>query len=363
MEKKLFYGYQRSICRVFINKPMVTSLMLVSFLFVLICAPLTAGGPKKTAPTTQNPYETAEYENLPPVNPNDLAYHVILFEEFKVPKVYQKDAAQSVLDTTARAISRLQKAGGFTKVERKGTSLPEDPYLVVACTLVDFKLVGGGSRFFGGALAGSSFITYTMKIYDGKTGNLLHELDIATENNAFAAAWSFNDSDLPFFLGKVMGDYIALRARTDKGVNVLPIEKIFPDGAVYTDPATQLMWSAKDNHEIITWDEAVQYAKNFKGGGFSDWRLPTIQELRGLYNISKTITLQTGKKIHVIDQVKLTSHRLWTSDSKDKKAQYFDFEKGSPSSNDRTDPYSMRVLVVRKAEAAQTEPTTGTQIH
>jgi hypothetical protein len=60
-------------------------------------------------------------------------------------------------------------------------------------------------------------------VRDGKSGALLFQREISTENNAFAAAWSFNDKNLPTFLGNVLADYLALRARMDKGENVLPL--------------------------------------------------------------------------------------------------------------------------------------------
>ena len=50
--------------------------------------------------------------------------------------------------------------------------------------------------------------------------------EISTENNPIAAAWSFNDKNLPTFLGNVLADYLALRARKDKGVAVLPLENV-----------------------------------------------------------------------------------------------------------------------------------------
>ena len=52
-------------------------------------------------------------------------------------------------------------------------------------------------------------------------------------------------------------------------------------GEVVIDHKTGLMWQ-QDNVEIINWSQANKYAKNLKLGGFSDWRLPTIDELKTL---------------------------------------------------------------------------------
>ena len=35
----------------------------------------------------------------------------------------------------------------------------------------------------------------------------------------------------------------------------------------------------------MTWYDAMQYAKNLRKGGFSDWRVPTLQELNEIYKI------------------------------------------------------------------------------
>ena len=40
-----------------------------------------------------------------------------------------------------------------------------------------------------------------------------------------------------------------------------------------------LMWG-KDTQEWMSWDEAMEYAKKLRLGGYDDWRLPTREELR-----------------------------------------------------------------------------------
>src|SRR5205807_1728009 len=49
------------------------------------------------------------------------------------------------------------------------------------------------------------------------------------------------------------------------------------------DRVTGLMWTRRDNGEDINWREANEYAKKLALGGYSDWRLPTIDELEKLY--------------------------------------------------------------------------------
>lgn len=57
------------------------------------------------------------------------------------------------------------------------------------------------------------------------------------------------------------------------------------------DRETGLMWSAEDNGYDIDWPSARQYCEELTLAGYSDWRLPTIDELATIYdsnNVSGT---------------------------------------------------------------------------
>ena len=54
------------------------------------------------------------------------------------------------------------------------------------------------------------------------------------------------------------------------------------DGTV-TDKASRLVWQ-KETAGPMDWHAAVTYAQGRSQGGYSDWRLPTRQELTGLFN-------------------------------------------------------------------------------
>ena len=56
-------------------------------------------------------------------------------------------------------------------------------------------------------------------------------------------------------------------------------------GCVWKDPDSGLTWTCKDNGSDITWKQAKSYCSGLSlaGGG---WRLPTIDELDGVYNAS-----------------------------------------------------------------------------
>jgi hypothetical protein len=54
----------------------------------------------------------------------------------------------------------------------------------------------------------------------------------------------------------------------------------------WVDPATGLMWAGKDNGENVNWHRAMTYCRDLRLAGYSDWRLPTIDELQGIYDAS-----------------------------------------------------------------------------
>lgn len=83
------------------------------------------------------------------------------------------------------------------------------------------------------------------------------------------------------------------------------------------DSQTKLLWAAKDNGRPITWAEAKSYCETYATGG---WRMPTKDELSGLYDQSKTGKIQRGFDmlyIHVATTlIKLTSPDLWAVDTR-----------------------------------------------
>lgn len=54
-----------------------------------------------------------------------------------------------------------------------------------------------------------------------------------------------------------------------------------PDGT-WVDPETCRMWRIENNPQKWLFDSAKVYCESLKQGGFDDWRLPSISELRSL---------------------------------------------------------------------------------
>ena len=56
----------------------------------------------------------------------------------------------------------------------------------------------------------------------------------------------------------------------------------------WKDGATGLIWVVKDNGSDVNWNQARDYCGSLHLGGYSDWRLPTIDELEAIYDSSLT---------------------------------------------------------------------------
>jgi hypothetical protein len=72
-------------------------------------------------------------------------------------------------------------------------------------------------------------------------------------------------------------------------------EQEYKKHPTWTDPKTSLTWTREDNGDDVNWEEAAVYCQNLQLGGYSDWRLPSIEDLAGLYDRSQNVKGQRVK--------------------------------------------------------------------
>lgn len=87
--------------------------------------------------------------------------------------------------------------------------------------------------------------------------------------------------------------------------------------------------------EMGSWYDAANYAKNLRKGGFSDWRLPTTEELLTIYKVKEICRI---------------THNGWLWSSEDStnnpnEAKYLDLVSGQISEYEKSD--SLYVCCVR----------------
>jgi len=92
-----------------------------------------------------------------------------------------------------------------------------------------------------------------------------------------------------------------------------------------SDTWTGLMWAAKDNGSDITWADAKRYCDNYSGGGYTDWRMPTQEELVGLHDAKKRYKSDCDYDVHLTELIRLTCIAPWASETRGSDAASFTF--------------------------------------
>jgi hypothetical protein len=130
----------------------------------------------------------------------------------------------------------------------------------------------------------------------------------------------------------------------------------------WADPSTGLMWTAKDNGKDVSWKTATKYCRNLRLAGYSDWRLPTLVELQGIYDKTADAPGLAGMHSeepttwHVKGEMFLTAYEWSSNFRQDDRGHssgyvyYFDFNEGKSNDDPTGWPYPFsfrRALCVR----------------
>ncbi len=127
------------------------------------------------------------------------------------------------------------------------------------------------------------------------------------------------------------------------------------DNGTVKDLTTGLMWAAADNGRAITWDEAKIYCQNYRGGGYQDWRMPTNNELKGIYNprVDNPHPLEEGCKgaCHITRFIRLSCCPVWSWDGISEVETFFHFHKAPSDWRDQSlQKNHPRALPVRRTD-------------
>jgi hypothetical protein len=113
------------------------------------------------------------------------------------------------------------------------------------------------------------------------------------------------------------------------------------DNGTVKDTRTGLMWAAKDNGEDINWQDAKKYCQSYRGGAYTDWRMPSEKELATIYDPNRSTQFRTSGSINV------TANWVWGSETTGSKAAVFDFHYGRRIEVLQFYDYNRRALPVR----------------
>lgn len=111
------------------------------------------------------------------------------------------------------------------------------------------------------------------------------------------------------------------------------------------DKKANLMWASKDNGANINWERAKSYCESYNGGGYTDWRMPTLNELAGLYDKSK----EQRYGYHLTDLIQITHALQWSANTNGSDAAAFYFLDGDTIWTIQSNS-SYKVIPVRNAK-------------
>jgi hypothetical protein len=132
------------------------------------------------------------------------------------------------------------------------------------------------------------------------------------------------------------------------------------DNGTVLDSRTNLMWAATDNGNNINWANARSYCENYRGGGYTDWRMPTQDELAELYDESKSRpgACNQNLNLHVATElIDITCFGLWASEirvsTRASEAAIFYFGLG------KRDWFSQSIIILRALPVRSGKWVTG----
>lgn len=181
------------------------------FLLTLSLVALAACGGSGTAVKEEakpTPPATAEAVKEAPLAKR---YARIVLQPFAYDPQLEADYPGAVADCEKSALDALVAKRIFSSAVKE-KAVPKSPdTLLLSAQVTSLRIVSNAARMWGGAFAGSSEMSLRMKLTDAATGAVVREKELSTNNNPWAAAWTWGSSDrsLPTDLGRMVAEYLA----------------------------------------------------------------------------------------------------------------------------------------------------------
>ena len=287
----------------------------------------------------------AEKKNKPEIKTVD--NYVAVFD-FEV-RTGDKDISRLLADKVIHVFTESNK---YEVIDRGNMNkiLGEQKFQMSGCVAQECKVEAGQILGVGKIVNGSVGIvgkTYyiTLQLIDVKTG----KVELSAEDECKCEIDELLGSTRRLakkLLGEKVDEPVAIVQKQATITNVppaAPAKEIARDGRfiVYEngtvlDTRTGLMWAAKDNGSNINWQDAKRYCESYSGGGYSDWRIPTQDELAGLDDPSKTYQSECKSLLFTLDQhltelIRLTCSMVWASETRGSQGAFFSFDNGNRS--------------------------------
>ena len=284
----------------------------------------------------------AEKNNKPEIKTVDNYIAVFDFEVTTGDKGISRPLTDSVIHEFSMSDKyEIIDRGNMNKI------LKEQKFQMSGCVAQECKVEAGQILGVGKIVSGSVSMvgkTYylTLQLIDVRTG----KMELSADDKCKCEVDELLDSTKRLakkLLGEKVDEPVAI-VQKPATITIVPpaapAKEIARDGrfiayenGTVLDTRTGLMWAAKDNGSNINWQDAKRYCESYRGGGYSDWRIPTQDELARLYDPSKTYQSECKSCCLTFDQhltelIRLTCSTVWASETRGSQAAFFSFDNG-----------------------------------
>ena len=124
------------------------------------------------------------------------------------------------------------------------------------------------------------------------------------------------------------------------GLSLLKAE-FLKSGDIVKDSISKLEWQDDAVGSTMAWEDAITYCEDLSLGGYSDWRLPNVNELKSIVDRVKVYpAIKDGFE-------NVSSNYYWSSTTHDFYKDYawiVDFDYGFVGSDYKVDSYYVRCV-------------------
>ncbi len=187
--------------------------LLVYLLMVLLLSSCTEkGNQAATVGQVENKAASVELSSLEDIAVDGVIekkYDGLRINDIACDKKVLEEYPYAARDCKRRIVEHLRKKEGYLAIAEKGEKL-SGKTATVNFELVELRITSSTARFWGGVLAGNSFMNIRMTVTDDASGKRIYEKLLNSSNNAWAAAYSGGSTDktLPDDFGVLVGEYI-----------------------------------------------------------------------------------------------------------------------------------------------------------
>lgn len=160
-------------------------------------------------------------------NPLARKYDRIVFQKFEYEPSIETDYPGAVAECEKSALEAVIAAKIFASAARETAGEKSAGALLAKARVTNLRMVSPAARMWGGGFAGSSEMSLQLKLTDASTGAVVREKELSTNNNPWAAAWTWGNSDrsLPTDLGRMVAEYLgSIQPQNDKIAVSAPIK-------------------------------------------------------------------------------------------------------------------------------------------